>query len=71
MDTNFLTTYLLIWVITGAIGAGYFIYWKKQSMAMPMICGIALCVYPYFFWDIWVLIGIGIVLIALPFFLRF
>lgn len=36
-------------------------------MAMPMICGIILCIYPYFTDNVWILVGTGIVLAALPF----
>jgi len=37
-DINFLFASLL-W---GSIGAGYFIYGKKQQAMMPMICGVAM-----------------------------
>ncbi|MFA6091200.1 MAG: hypothetical protein WC774_05510 [Candidatus Gracilibacteria bacterium] len=63
MDTNT----LLIEVIAGAIGTGYFIYGKNQQMMIPMICGVGLCVYPYFSDNIGFLLGIGIILIVLPF----
>jgi len=64
------TTTLLIGVITGAFGTGYFIYGKNQQMAMPMICGVILCVYPYFIDNIWILGGVGVLLIVLPFIWR-
>ncbi|MDD5377426.1 MAG: hypothetical protein PHH16_04935 [Candidatus Gracilibacteria bacterium] len=64
MDTNT----LLIGVITGAFGTGYFIYGKKEQMMVPMLCGAILCIYPYFTDNIWILCGAGILFIALPFF---
>ncbi|MDD2565525.1 MAG: amino acid transport protein [Candidatus Gracilibacteria bacterium] len=64
-------TILVIGVISGAFGTGYFIYGKNQQMAMPMISGIALCIYPYFIDNIFALIGVGIFLIILPFLVKF
>ena len=39
----------LLWgVIFGSIGAGYLLYGKRQSAPVPLLCGLALCVFPYF-----------------------
>jgi len=57
-------------VMFGSFGIGYFIYGKKQTMFMPMITGIVLCVFPYFVSNPYLLGGIGIVLMALPFLIR-
>jgi hypothetical protein len=61
---------LLIGMVAGAIGLGYFVYGKKQAKVVPLICGIALMAYPYFIEDIWILVGIGLILCLAPFFLR-
>lgn len=37
---------------------------------MPLVCGLTLMVFPYFVFNMWLLVGIGIVLIAIPYFLR-
>ena len=58
---------LIVWLITGALGMGYIIYGKKQSSMAFMLTGIALCVYPYLFSNIIVLIIIGLVLAVVPF----
>ena len=42
------TVPLLLGVVFSSIGLGYFIYGKKQQQTMPLICGIALMIYPYF-----------------------
>jgi hypothetical protein len=63
-------TWLLINIFTGAIGFGYFIYGKKQSKAVPLICGIGLMVYGYAVESLSLTIIIGIILIALPWFYR-
>ena len=57
-------------VIFGSIGTGYFIYGKKQENWIAFVCGIILCVIPYFIANAYLLIVVGIVLAVLPFFIR-
>lgn len=60
-------TSLMLSLIWGAFGAGYFIYGKKASRVMFLICGIVLCVFPIFVSnDLWSLI-IGLAMTILPF----
>lgn len=62
----------LFWgLLFSSVGLGYFIYGKKQHSAMPLFCGLALMVYPYFVSNTLVLVGLGVVLSALPYFIRF
>ncbi len=56
-------------MLFGAAGFGYFLYGRKQKAAMPLVCGIALCVFPYFVGNIYLLVFIGLVLVALPYFI--
>jgi hypothetical protein len=66
-----LTAWLFWGLIFGSIGFGYFLYGKKQGSAVPLACGIALMVYPYFVGSsALAMIGIGVVLIAIPYFVR-
>jgi hypothetical protein len=37
---------------------------------VPLLCGVALMVFPYFVSNSWLLAGIGAVLCAIPYFLR-
>ncbi len=61
----------ILWgVLFGSFGAGYFLYGKKRGMIMPLVCGIALSVFPYFVPNTILLVLIGAALIALPFFVR-
>lgn len=62
----------LLWgILFGAIGVGYFIYGKRQAMLTPLLCGIALIVYPWFVSSaLWLVIA-GIVLMAIPYFVRY
>lgn len=66
MDTS-----TLLWsVLFGAIGAGYFVYGKKQRAWVPLCCGLALMVFPYFIANVWLLVGVGALLCGLPYFYR-
>jgi hypothetical protein len=61
----------LLWgLLFGSIGAGYAIYGRRQRAAVPLVCGIALMVFPYFESNIVLLVGIGTILTAIPYFLR-
>lgn len=62
---------LLLWgVVFSSIGLGFFIYGKKQQRLLPFVCGLALMIFPYFVESIPLFIGTGVVLIALPYFIR-
>lgn len=66
-----MSTALLLWsVIFGSIGFGYFLYGRKQKAAMPLLCGIALMVVPYFIASWFVLVVVGLTLAALPFYVK-
>ncbi|MDH4228590.1 MAG: hypothetical protein OEW11_02435 [Nitrospirota bacterium] len=58
----------LMWqMVFGAVGFGYFIYGKKQQKGIPLTCGIALCVVPYFVVNTFALVAIGLALMGAPF----
>ena len=62
----------LFWgMLFGAIGVGYFIYGKKQALIVPLVCGIALMVYPWFVSGAWLTAIVGIALMAVPYFVRY
>ena len=61
----------LLWgVIFGAIGMGFFVYGKRQSAPIPLVCGIALMVFPYFISNVWGTVVVGGLLMAIPYFIR-
>lgn len=61
----------LLWgLLFSSIGLGFFIYGKKQRAVVPLVCGILLMVFPYFIANVPLLVGIGVVLTAVPYFLR-
>ena len=64
-------TATLLWgVIFGSVGLGFFIYGRKQQAIVPLAVGIALFVAPYFISNLVLLLLVGAVLIALPYFVR-
>jgi len=61
----------LLWgLLFGSIGLGFFLYGKKQRAVVPLVCGLALMVFPYFVSNVVLLVCIGVVLMAVPYFLR-
>lgn len=62
---------LLLWgVVFGSVGLGFFIYGKRQRAVVPLVCGLALVVFPYFVSNTILIVVIGIVLMAIPYFVR-
>jgi hypothetical protein len=64
------TSSLLWGLLFGSIGFGFFLYGKRQRRAVPLVCGILLMVFPYFVSNTYLLVGLGVVLMAIPYFLR-
>ncbi|MGB8714891.1 MAG: hypothetical protein WCD66_00850 [Rhodanobacteraceae bacterium] len=58
-------------ILFGSIGLGFLIYGKRQRMIVPMACGVALMVFPYFVSSTWLFVLVGMFLIALPYFFRY
>ncbi len=65
------STAMLMWsMIFGSIGFGFVLYGKKQRAVVPLFTGITLCLIPYFITNVYALAGIGVVLIAIPYFVK-
>jgi hypothetical protein len=61
----------LLWgVLLGSVGLGYFVYGKKQRAVVPLLCGLALMLVPYFISSAWLLVEAGIGIAAIPYFVR-
>ena len=59
MDTSW-----LIWgSLFSLIGFAVFVYGKRQRLIAPSMIGVALMLYPYFVSNIFLLVGIGALLI--------
>ena len=63
-------TTLMVSVLFSSIGAGYFLYGKKQQQFVPLLTGLALCVYPYFMSNVYALVGVGLFVSVVPWFIR-
>jgi hypothetical protein len=62
---------VLLWgVLFSAVGIGYFIYGRRQGKTIPLLCGLALMIYPYFMPNVITLLVIGAIFSAVPYFLR-
>jgi hypothetical protein len=57
-------------MLFGAIGFGFFLYGRKQKKVVPLITGIVLCVVPYFIANVYALVIVGVILMAIPFIVR-
>ncbi len=61
----------LLWgLLFGSIGLGFFMYGRKQKAVVPLVCGLALMIFPYFVTSTVLLVAIGVALIAVPYFVR-
>jgi len=63
------TSLLFLGVIFGAIGMGYCVYGRRQQALVPFLCGLLLIAVPYVISNVAALVGAGVVLAALPFFI--
>jgi hypothetical protein len=61
----------LLWgLLFSSIGLGFFAYGRKQGRVVPLVCGVALMIFPYFLSSSIPILIIGTVLIAVPYFVR-
>jgi hypothetical protein len=61
---------LFISIIFGIVGMGYIAYGRRQQKPLPLLIGIALGIYPYFVSNLILMIGVGIGLMVLPYFIE-
>lgn len=61
---------LVLGLLFGSIGLGYFIYGRKQSNIVARYSGIALMVFPYFIDSKYAILAVGVALMALPKFIE-
>ncbi len=64
------TAPLVLRVLFGVFGLGYFVYGKKQANWIAMVCGAGLMIFPYFVSNVWIMVAVGLILMALPFVFR-
>lgn len=70
-STNMDDSTTLLWgLIFGVIGLAFFSYGKKQKAIVPLFSGVALLLFPYFISNVYLLVLIGVILVAIPYFVR-
>jgi hypothetical protein len=67
---EFNTNTILLGVLFGSLGLGYFIYGKNTVNFIAMVAGVALMVVPYFISNVIVLLIVCLVLAVAPYLLR-
>ena len=61
----------LLWgLLFGAAGFVFFMYGRKRKRVVPTVCGLLLMVFPYFVPGTALLVAIGGLLMAIPYFVR-
>ncbi len=70
MDATLSESWLLWGLLFGSVGLGFFLYGKKQRAVVPLVCGLALMIFPYFVSNTLLLVAIGVVLMGVPYFVR-
>tara|TARA_R110000764_G_scaffold28405_20_gene66921 strand:- start:5885 stop:6091 length:207 start_codon:yes stop_codon:yes gene_type:complete len=62
---------IMLWsVLFGGIGIGFFMYGRKQKAIVPLCTGLALFVFPYFMSSVTMLLIVGVILVAIPYFIK-
>ncbi|GAB1594375.1 hypothetical protein PAGU2638_00540 [Lysobacter sp. PAGU 2638] len=61
---------MLLGVLLSSVGAGYAVYGRKQGAGVPLLCGIALMVVPYFISSVLLLALVGVVIAVIPWVVR-
>lgn len=67
---NMSTANLLWGLLFSSIGVGFALYGKKQRAVVPLLSGLALMFYSYFISNVVLVVIIGVVLTAVPYFIR-
>ncbi|HTP39347.1 MAG TPA: hypothetical protein VMI92_07200 [Steroidobacteraceae bacterium] len=61
----------LLWgLLFSSAGIGFAVYGRRQRKPVPLLCGLALMAYPWFVSSVPALIALGVLLVAIPYFLR-
>ncbi len=61
----------LLWsTLFGGMGIGYIMYGKKQKKKVALICCLSLIVFPYLVTGTLLIVGIGTLLLVMPWVVR-
>jgi threonine/homoserine/homoserine lactone efflux protein len=62
---------MLLAVIFSSVGLGYSIYGLRQHRGAALLAGVGLMMYPYLVHGALVMLGLGVLLAAVPFWFEF
>ena len=61
----------LMWgMLFGCIGMGYIMYGRKQRNGIALVAGIVLCGFSYFIPNTILMVIVGVIIAAVPFFIK-
>ncbi|MBU2530365.1 MAG: hypothetical protein KKD35_04935 [Elusimicrobia bacterium] len=61
----------LFWgMLFGCIGMGYIMYGRKQTNGIALVSGIVFCGFPYFVSNWILMLLVGAIIMAIPFFIK-
>jgi hypothetical protein len=55
---------LFLSLAISTVGAGFFLFGRKQARMPQMVGGLVLIIYPYFVGNLWLMAGIAVAVIA-------
>ncbi|HKK57468.1 MAG TPA: hypothetical protein VJ956_14470 [Marinobacter sp.] len=61
---------ILLALLFGCIGFGYFMYARRTRNLVARYCGIAMIVYPYLASSAWEMVAVGVGLMLVPRFIE-
>ncbi|MBB5321919.1 hypothetical protein [Marinobacter oulmenensis] len=64
------TADILLSVLFGGIGFGYFMYGRRRQNIVARYCGIGMMLYPYLASSPWEMIAVGVGLMVVPRFIE-
>ena len=64
------TSLLFLGLLFGSLGAGYCVYGRRQRAIVPFVAGLLLIGIPYVIASVTSLVAVGVILAAVPFFVK-
>lgn len=64
------TSLLVLGVLFGSVGLGFFVYGTRQKSIVPLVCGFGLMLAPYLITNVVVLVVVGVALVVVPYFIK-
>lgn len=62
---------IIAWsVLFGGIGIGYLTCGRRKKAVVPLCIGLSLLVFPYFMSSVSMLLIVGAILVAIPYFIK-